>query len=186
MKRAVLVNGVPASGKSTVMTGLVAQMDAAGIATVPLALDTLKEGLFAHIGSGDRAHNRMLGRASYHAIFNSIAAFPDSLVTLIDAWHGFEPAEVLRAHIARAGIQRLVEVWVSVEPTVAATRYRGRSGQRHAGHLPASYADELFKLAEVARPQMFGPVIDVDGAAPLPRDLGAQVMAALAAEESNV
>jgi len=186
MKCAVLVNGVPASGKSTVMKELVAQMEAAGIATVPLALDTVKEGLFAHVGPGDRAHNRMLGRASYHAIFSSIAAFPDNLVTLIDAWHGFEPAEVLREHIARAGIVRLVEVWVYIEPAAAAARYRARSAQRHAGHLPASYADELFELAEVARPRRLGPVIEVDGAAPLYRDLGAQVMAALAADKSFV
>lgn len=181
MKRAVLINGVPASGKSTVAARLVDQLHLAGVAAVPLALDTVKEGLFAQIGTGDRAHNRVLGRASYHAIFNSIADFPASLVPVIDAWHGFQPADVLSDHLARAGIDRVVEVWVAIAPEVAAARYRARSGQRHAGHLPASYADELFRLAGTARPHALGPVIGLDGDAPVPDDLGARVMAALAA-----
>ncbi|KAB6715416.1 MULTISPECIES: AAA family ATPase [Roseobacteraceae] len=186
MRGAVLVNGVPASGKSTVATALVAQFDAAGIAAVPLSLDTVKEGLFAHIGTGDRDHNRMLGRASYHAIFSSISAFPQRLIPVIDAWHGFQPEEVLRAHIRRAGIERLVEIWVAIPPDLAAERYRARSSGRHAGHLPASYADELYELASVARPRALGPVIEVDGDAPIPDDLGARVLAALNGEGGDV
>lgn len=182
MKRAVLVNGVPACGKSTVAARLVAQLQAADMAPVPLSLDVIKEGLFAQIGTGDRDYNRMLGRASYHAIFNSIAGFPDSLIPVIDAWHGFQPETVLRDHIARAGIGRVVEIWVRVAPEVAAARYRARSGRRHAGHLPASYADELFELARTARPRALGPVIELDGNRPVPDDLGARVMAALSAE----
>ncbi len=185
MKSAVLVNGVPASGKSTVTRNLVAQLEAAGIAAVPLTLDTVKEGLFVHVGTGDRAYNRMLGRASYHAIFNTIAAFPDNLVPVIDAWHGFEPADVLRAHLARSGIGRVAEVWVAIAPAVAAARYRARAAKRHMGHLPASYADELFELAGVARPRSFGPVIEINGTDPIPCDLGARVMAALAKERRD-
>ncbi|WP_274352698.1 adenylyl-sulfate kinase [Roseinatronobacter alkalisoli] len=175
----MLVNGVPASGKSTVAAQLLAQLLEAGLAPVPLALDTVKEGLFAHVGTGDREHNRMLGRASYHAIFNSIAAFPDTLVPVIDAWHGFQPADVLREHIARAAIDQVVEVWVAVTPEVAAARYRARSEHRHGGHLPASYANELFDLAAMARPMAFGPVIKIDGDAPVPANLGSQVIAAM-------
>lgn len=179
MKCAVIVNGVPASGKSTITAALVTQLTAAGLAAVPLTLDTVKEGLFAHMGIGDRDHNRMLGRASYHAIFNIIATFPEGLVPVIDAWHGFQREDVLRTHITRAGIDKLVEIWVAVPPQVAADRYRARSVQRHAGHLPASYAEELHELASVARPRGFGPVIEVDGTVPVPPGLGTQVMAVL-------
>ena len=167
MKQAILVNGVPASGKSSVSAALTAFLTARDIAAVPLALDTVKEGLFAHIGTGDREHNRMLGRASYHAIFASIAAFSPHLVPVIDAWHGFQPESVLRAHVARAGIERVLEVWCAVSPETAAARYRARAGTRHAGHLPASYADELFELAARARPMALGPVFTLDTQSPV-------------------
>lgn len=167
VRQAVLVNGVPASGKSTVAAALTAYLMAQGVAAVPLALDTVKEGLFAHLGAGDRAHNRLLGRASYHAIFASIAGFPPALVPVIDAWHGFQPVEVLRAHLDRAGIDRVVEVWCAVTPGTAADRYRARAATRHAGHLPASYADELHALAGTARPLALGPVVRIDTERPV-------------------
>ena len=179
MRAVVLVNGVPASGKSRVAAALVRDLTALGTAAVPLALDTVKEGLFAHVGTGDRDHNRMLGRASYHAIFDTIAAFPDGLLPVVDAWHGFQPPEVLAGHLARAGIGRTVEVWVAVPPDVARDRYRARAGTRAAGHPPASYADELHALAARARPLGTGPVIEVDGTAAPDPDLARRVTDAL-------
>jgi glucokinase len=167
VKQAILVNGVPASGKSTVSRRLTEFLLGAGIAAVPLSLDVVKEGLFAHIGTGDREHNRMLGRASYHAIFNSVAAFADQLVPVIDAWHGFQPESVLRDHIARARIVRVIEVWCRVSPEFAAARYRDRAADRHPGHLPASYADELYQLAKHARPIAIGPVVEIDAERPI-------------------
>lgn len=176
MRQAVLINGVPASGKSTIMADLVPLLHKAGLCAVPLGLDTVKEGLFAQLGTGDREYNRMLGRGSYHAIFNSIAAFPDQLLPVIDAWHGFQPPEVLQAHLKRARIDRVVEVWVQIAPETAADRYRARSQQRHSGHLPASYADELYTLAQTAKPMGFGPVITVDGQAALPAAEAKQII----------
>lgn len=170
MKRAILVNGVPASGKSTVTALLTRHLLAGGVAAIPLSLDTMKEGLFAHIGTGDRAHNRTLGRASYHSIFATIAVFPDELVPVIDAWHGFQPETVLREHVARAGIERVIEVWCRVSPQTAAARYRDRAASRSPGHPPASYADELFELAGRARPMGLGPVVDVDTESPIERE----------------
>lgn len=161
MKQVVIVNGVPASGKSTVSGKLTAFLNQAGICAVPLALDTIKEGLYAEIGIGDRDHNRMLGRASYHAIFDAIAAFPETHVALVDAWHGFQPPEVLSRHLERAGIERVIEVWCAVSPDTAAERYRSRI--RHPGHPPASYAEELRELVRSARPlEQFGPVVTVN------------------------
>ena len=162
MRRAILVNGVPASGKSTMSAALVRRLTEHGIAAVPLAVDTIKECLFVHVGTGDRDHNRMLGRASYHGIFASIRTFPDHLVPVIDAWHGFVPVETVRDHVARARIGQVIEVWCNVSPAVAADRYRDRARTRTAGHPPASYADELYELAGRARPLGFGPVVEVN------------------------
>lgn len=167
MRQAIIVNGVPASGKSAVSARLTQALHDADIAAVPLSLDTVKEGLFVHFGIGDREHNRMLGRASYHAIFDMVAAFPDRLVPVIDAWHGFQPESVLRDHIARARIERVIELWCRVTPETAAARYRARTAGRHAGHPPASYADELFELTKRAKPFAIGPVVQIDTEKPI-------------------
>ncbi|MGS4945519.1 AAA family ATPase [Meridianimarinicoccus sp. RP-17] len=166
MKRVVLVNGVPASGKSALAARLLPYLHAEGLAAVPFALDTVKEALFDHVGTGDRDHNRMLGRASYQAIFDTIAAFPDDLVPVIDAWHGFQPDTVLRDHLARAGVARVIELWCDIPPETAAVRYRARSAVRRPGHPPASYADELLELARCACPVSLGPVVRARGDGP--------------------
>ena len=169
MKQAIIVNGVPASGKSTVTRSLTDLLLSEGIAAAPFSLDTVKESLYARLGTGDRAHNRLLGRASYESIFASIAAFHETLLPIVDAWHGFQPACVLRDHVARAGIGRVVEVWCAVSPATAAARYRERAAARHAGHPPASYADELFELTKQARPAALGPVVEIDAERPVSR-----------------
>lgn len=162
MKQVVLVNGVPASGKSTVCRRLVVALARLDIAAVPLSLDAIKEALYAHVGIGDRDHNRMLGRASYQAIFSSIAGFPEPLIPVVDAWHGFLPREALQENLQRAGIERVIELWCAVSPQTAASRYRKRSSERHPGHLPASYADELLELASHAQPLRMGELVVLD------------------------
>ena len=96
MKSAILVNGVPASGKSSVARAL-----SKATAWPLLTLDTIKEAHFQHLGTGDRDYNRMLGRASYEAIFALIADFPEDATVIIDAWFGFQPLDVLLKHVAR-------------------------------------------------------------------------------------
>ena len=168
MKQAILVNGVPASGKSTLTDRLTRRLLEEGVPAVPLSLDAIKTGLFLHLGSGDRLRNRMLGRASYQAIFDTVAGFPEQLVPVIDAWHGFQDIGVVRDHLSRAGLSRVIEVWCAIEPATAAARYRVRSADRHPGHPPASYADELQDLAARATPLSLGPVVMVPTEDPTP------------------
>jgi glucokinase len=157
MKSAVLVNGVPASGKSTVARALA---DATGWPL--LTLDTVKDALFAHLGTGDRDYNRLLGRASYEAIFALAADFPDDAVVLIDAWFGFQPREALDRHLARAKIARAVEIWCHAAPDVIGARYAARLHERSAGHLGAGYVPELIELAQRAKPLGAFPLHAVD------------------------
>ncbi|MBA4489420.1 adenylyl-sulfate kinase [Paracoccus sp. S1E-3] len=186
MKQLVLVNGPPASGKSSVTRLLIRALTGQGVAAMPFCLDSVKEGLLAEIGTGDREHDRMLGRAGYHAIFNLVAEMPDSVVAVIDAWHGFQPESVLRDHLARAGVTRVIEIWVAVAPADANRRYRDSAGHHHAGHPPASAAaDALRDLTARARPVALGPVIEVDGNSPAGDEFVAQVLAALRAEETG-
>jgi glucokinase len=169
MKRVVLVNGVPASGKSTVARAIA---EAKGWPL--LTLDTVKEALFVHLGTGDRDHNRLLGKASYQAIFAIVGDFPDGATAVVDAWFGFQPVEVLNDHFARAGVGKVAEVWCHAPAEIIGERYRSRLGQRHAGHLGESYIPELINLARRARPLGSFPLFAVDTTSPLD-------MAALAA-----
>jgi len=162
MKRVLLVNGVPASGKSTVARA-VSQANAWPLFT----LDTLKEAFFDHLGTGDRDFNRLLGKASYQAIFAVVAEFPESTTVVVDAWFGFQPLETLQNHLARAGAAQVAEIWCHAPANVIGERYRARLGDRHAGHLGASYVPELIKLADTARALGTYPLLDLETTRPL-------------------
>lgn len=161
-KRAVFVNGVPASGKSGVARALA---DATGWPV--LALDTVKNPFLTILPPGDRLFNRTLGRASYAAIFDLIAEAPADTTVIIDAWFGFQPTQVLQDHIARAGLTDIAEIWCHAPPEVIGARYAARLGTRPAGHPGADYVPELIALAAVAKPTGLAPRHDVDTTQPI-------------------
>ena len=161
-RRLVMVNGVPASGKSRVAAAL---SDASGWPVY--ALDTVKDPFLSEIGGVDRAFNRVLGRASYRAIFALIAAGPPDMTAIVDAWFGFQPRDLLQSLLAEAGIGEVSELFCHAPPGLIAERYRTRAGGRPSGHPGPEYADELRALAERARPMGLGPVHEVDTSGPL-------------------
>lgn len=169
MKTAIFVNGVPASGKSTI-----ARHVSAVTGWPLLALDTVKEALFAHLGTGDREYNRLMGRASYQAIFAQIGDFPQGSGVVIDAWFGFQPREVLNDHIKRAGLQRIGEVWCHAPPEIIGARYAARVTSRSGGHLGLDYVSELIELAQRAKPLGEFPRFEVDTTTALPENELAQ------------
>ena len=76
-RKAILINGLPASGKSFLGRKLAYQYNAP-----LLTLDTIKEAMFDTLGIGDREYNRSLSKASKEIIWALIAEFPkDSLVS---------------------------------------------------------------------------------------------------------
>jgi glucokinase len=157
MKRLILVNGVPASGKSTVARAIADQG-----AWPLLALDTIKEALFAHLGTGDREYNRLLGRASYQAMFALAAEFPDGMTIVMDAWFGFQPEDILMSHLALAGQPSVFQVWCHASPSVIGERYAARVSGRSGGHLGMDYVPELIALAARAAPLKDYPAYQTD------------------------
>ncbi|PDT46666.1 transcriptional regulator [Sinorhizobium fredii] len=164
-KRLVMVNGVPASGKSGLARSL---SEKTGWPV--LALDTVKNPFLELIEGVDRTFNRILGRASYKSIFSIIKEAPVGSTFIVDAWFGFQPIDVLREHVEMAGVTKLVELWCHAPPEVVGERYESRSGQRLPGHPGLAYVPELIKLARKAEPCRLGPVLDVDTTSPIDAD----------------
>jgi predicted kinase len=165
MKRIVLVNGVPASGKSSV-----ARVLADARIWPILALDSVKEPFFDHLGIGDREFNRKLGRASYKAMFSIVRDAPEGMTFILDAWFGFQPREVLEDHLVHAGVGATAEVWCHAPPQVLVERYRERLLLRHDGHPGEAFLPELDALARRAEPVRRGAMFDVDTTQPLDRE----------------
>ncbi|WP_032926500.1 ROK family protein [Mesorhizobium loti] len=164
-RRAVLVNGIPASGKSTVSRGIADRMG-----WPLLALDTIKNPFLEVLGGGDRLFNRTLGRASYQAIWSVVGEAPAGTTVVVDAWFGFQPREVLEDHLRKAGVEQTFEIWCHAPGDVLAERYGARLDQRPAGHPGAAYIPELIELAKRAEPLRRGPLFDVDTTKPIDFD----------------
>ena len=164
MKKAVLVNGVPASGKSSI-----ARILADAKKWPILALDTIKEPFFDRLGIGDREFNRKLGRASSQAIWSIVRDAPDGMTFVVDAWFGFQPRETLEAHLANAGVKMTAEIWCHAPPQTLAERYSARLHLRHAGHPGAAFLPELIGLARRAEPLRRGPILDIETTRPIDR-----------------
>jgi len=170
-KRLVLVNGVPASGKSGVARAL---SDATGWPI--LSIDTVKNPFLAEIEGVDRPFNRKLGRASMAAMFALAREAPAGTTFVLDAWFGFQPRDFLDPLLADAGVGSVVELWCSAPPETIGARYAARVADRPAGHPGFDYVPELIALATRARPLDIGLRLDIDTTGPLdPASLSAWV-----------
>lgn len=156
-KSVILINGIPASGKST-LTRIIAEHFSFPV----LTLDSLKEPFMAAFAPVDRKLNRQLGCAAYQAIWRIVGQAPQGSVFIIDAWFGFQPKSVLEQGLRDAGVDRALELWLAITPDTAVSRYQARLSQRIPGHPGAEYLPELRRLAEQATPMGLGPLLQVN------------------------
>jgi predicted NBD/HSP70 family sugar kinase len=156
-KRVILVNGIPASGKSRLAVELSAHSG-----WLQLSLDGIKNPFLQRLENVDRPFNRVLGQASYQVIWEIIAGAPDGSTFIVDAWFGFQPKEVLQDYLQRAGVTQVLEIWCQIDADLAALRFSSRLSERLPGHVGAEYISELKILAGNAQPMSIGPVYSVD------------------------
>ncbi|QMV13622.1 AAA family ATPase [Vibrio spartinae] len=157
MKTVILVNGIPASGKSTTATKI------ADYFTCPyLSIDTIKEPFMGLHHDVDRKLNRQLGQAAYQVIWNTIAQAPDECVYVVDAWFGFRSKDELLQYVEQSDIHHVIEVWNQVSPETVVERYKQRLPYRRKGHPGAEYLPELERLAQKAQPMNIGELIWLD------------------------
>jgi predicted NBD/HSP70 family sugar kinase len=151
MKKVIIVNGIPASGKSTV-----AKQIATYFNWPYLSIDIIKEPFMALHDNIDRAFNREIGKAAYQVIWNTVASAPEGCVYVIDAWFGFQSKEVLEEYLNASSVTEVVEVWNQISPEHVAERYRSRLSFRKEGHPGEEYIPELMELAKIAGPMGIG------------------------------
>lgn len=156
-KRVILVNGIPASGKSRLAVEL---SEYSG--WLQLSLDGIKNPFLQRLQNVDRPFNRVLGLASYQVIWDIIGGAPQGSTFIADAWFGFQPKDVLQDYVQRAGVTQVLEIWCQIDAELVEERFASRLGERLPGHVGAEYIPELKILAGNARPMALGPVYSVD------------------------
>jgi glucokinase len=156
-RKAILINGLPATGKTSLGEHLQNRFNAP-----LLTLDTIKEAMFNELGIGDREYNRMLGRATKEVIWAVISEFPPNSLAIVDAWFGFPPYDKVFEGLKRAGVARFVELWCHAPGEILAARYLERVDHRHKGHPGREYAPELEEVARRAAPMNIGPLYSID------------------------
>lgn len=158
MKTLILVNGIPASGKSYITNQIAAFFN------LPvLSIDEIKEPFMVQFADRiDRPLNRQLGYSAYTAMFNIVKDSPSKTVFILDAWFGFRDKSVLAEYLSLCGCESVMEIWNQISPARVAARYSERCHCRVKGHPGKEYIPELIALAEKAQPMAFGPVFTVD------------------------
>lgn len=158
MKTLILVNGIPASGKSSV-TKIISDYFSLPV----LSIDEIKEPFMVQFADIiDRPLNRKLGYAAYEAMFNIVKSSPPELIFIMDAWFGFRDKSVLEEYLEKIGDIKVIEIWVQASAELVAERYKNRCGCRIKGHPGEEYIPELMLLAERAEPMNLGKVYTFD------------------------
>jgi predicted kinase len=153
----LVVSGPPASGKSTL-----APLLAAEFALPLVAKDTVKDALMSVLPVADVEASRQLGKASVRAMLAVAAASPVGAI-LESNFYRSVAIQDLRDLPAP-----VIEVFCRCDRDVAANRYRGRAGTRHAGHFDAIRSAAELWNSEVSEPVAGGwPVIEVNTNTPV-------------------
>lgn len=158
MRKLILVNGIPASGKSSVAKNISLHFNAP-----VLSIDEIKEPFMLQFADIiDRPLNRKLGYAAYEAMFRIVRSAPENSLFILDAWFGFRDRSVLEEYLAMAGCQSVIEIWNKISAENVAERYKSRCSCRVKGHPGEEYIPELMRLAEKAQPMALSDVYIID------------------------
>lgn len=157
----ILVNGAPATGKTTISRKLAKDLQ------IPrIGKDDIKEMLFDTMGHGDLAWSQDMGAGVSEMLFTFSEVWARRGRSLIaeNAYYR-EFATPKFADIVRRHNVTLLEIYCRADPGVRRGRFvaRNESGERHPGHIDQSYYDESDAQTEAKyAPIRVGDFIEVD------------------------
>lgn len=154
---AVIVNGVPGSGKTTLATGLAAEL---GFPVV--SKDAIKEALADIVPVW--LPTRRIGALASDVMW-SMTAMIDAPVIIESFWATGRDEEFFERGIETAGIEVGVEVWCEVSTETARRRFETRP--RHPVHDDAARGFEWEELTRHARPISRFPALKLNTEAPV-------------------
>jgi predicted kinase len=137
----VIVDGPPASGKTTIADSLGARLG------LPVfSKDVVKDALFDVLGTGDRAWSRKMGIASIEVILRLAQRELRSgrgvvLESTFDPRFETTPLQAIISDDPVIAVQ--VYCWAAVDVLVQRSLDRAATGLRHPGHVDQSGADGL-------------------------------------------
>jgi predicted kinase len=153
---AIVVAGIPASGKTTLATEL-----AAHLGWPLLSKDVIKEALFDALGTGDLPWSQQVGRAGHLVMYTLVPGAP-RVVLEANFQQGIAEPQLLALH------RRLIQVYCRCPVELAVQRYRERRQDpgRHPGHLPEHQSDSATEGWRTGTPTPLhlpdAPLVEVD------------------------
>jgi glucokinase len=162
----VLVNGLPATGKSTLAPEL-----SVALGLPLLSKDIIKEthadvlGADPPPGLTQRDWNRRLGTAASDTMWALLSQSAPGAV-LESSWRA-DVRELVDAGLRQAGLAGAAEVWCEAPLLLLRERFSQRWTSSHPIHGAAPDDDEWAQMVEHAEPLGLGPVLRLDTSGPV-------------------